>query len=50
MQQPFERELGTFKDVRWLAMIDSKVALFRTISSAQQELDRHLAASAAIIP
>jgi hypothetical protein len=45
--QPFERELGTFKDVRWLAVIDSKVALFGTISSVQQELDRHLAASAA---
>ena len=27
MQHPFERELGTFKDVRWLAVIDSNVAL-----------------------
>jgi hypothetical protein len=46
VQHPFERELGTFKDVRWLAVIDSKVALFGTVSSVQQELDRHLAGSA----
>jgi hypothetical protein len=32
--------------VRWLAVIDSTVALFGTISSVQQELDRHLAGSA----
>jgi hypothetical protein len=42
VQQPFERELGTFKDVRWLAVIDSRVALFGTRFSVQQELDRHL--------
>ena len=46
VQHPFERELGTFKDVRWLAVIDSNVALFGTMSSVQQELDRHLAGSA----
>ena len=46
VQQPLARELGTFKDVRWLALIDSTVALFGTISSVQQELDRHLAGSA----
>jgi hypothetical protein len=46
IQHPFERELGTFKDVRWLAVIDSNVALFGTMSSVQQELDRHLAGSA----
>jgi hypothetical protein len=45
VQHPFERELGTFKDVRWLAVIDSKVALFGTRLSVQQELDRHLAGS-----
>ena len=45
VQQPFARELGTFKDVRWLAVIDSRVALFGTISSVQQELDRYFAGS-----
>ena len=42
VQPPFQRELGTFRDVRWLAVIDSKVALFGTIFSVQQELDRYL--------
>jgi hypothetical protein len=46
VQHPFERELGTFKDVRWLAVIDSKLALFGTSFSVQQELDRHLDGSA----
>ena len=46
VQQPLAREVGTFKDVRWLAVIDSTVALFGTISSVQQELARHLAGSA----
>jgi hypothetical protein len=47
VQHPFERELGTFKDVRWLAVIDSNVALFGTTFSVQQELDRYLDGSAA---
>ena len=46
VQHPFERELGTFKDVRWLAVIDSSVALFGTRFSVQQELDRYVAGSA----
>src|ERR1700722_15437769 len=46
VQRPLGRELGTFKDVRWLALIDSTLALFGTISTVQQELDRHLAGSA----
>jgi hypothetical protein len=46
VQQPFERELGTFKDVRWLVVIDSKMALFGTRFSIQQELDRYLDGSA----
>jgi hypothetical protein len=46
VQHPFERELGVFKDVRWLAVIDSKLALFGTRFSVEQELDRHLAGSA----
>jgi hypothetical protein len=45
VQQPFERERGTFKDVRWLAVIDSSVALFGTRFSVQQELERYLARS-----
>ncbi len=45
VQQPFERELGKFKDVRWLAVIDSSVALFGTRFSVQQELERYLARS-----
>jgi hypothetical protein len=45
--QPFERERGIFKDVRWLAVLESSVALFGTISSIKGELDRHLAKSAA---
>jgi hypothetical protein len=46
VQHPFERELGTFKDVRWLTVIDSKIALFGTRFTVQQELDRHLAGTA----
>jgi hypothetical protein len=46
VQQPFERELGKFKDVRWLAVIDSNVALFGTRFSVQQELERRLDGSA----
>jgi len=45
--QPFERDRGTFKDVRWLAVIDANIALLGTIATVQQELDRHLAHSAA---
>jgi hypothetical protein len=40
--QPFARERDSFHDVRWLAMMDSNLALFGTIASVQQELDRHL--------
>ena len=47
VQHPFERELGTLKDVRWLAVIDSNLALFGTAFSIQQELNRHLARSEA---
>jgi hypothetical protein len=45
--QPFERDRGNFKDVRWLAVLTSSVVVFGTISSVQQELDRHLGGSAA---
>jgi hypothetical protein len=40
--QPFARERESFHDVRWLVIVDSKLAVFGTIASVQQELDRHL--------
>src|SRR3984957_6526645 len=40
--QPFARERDSFHDVRWLAMMDSNLAVFGTIASVQRELDRHL--------
>jgi hypothetical protein len=45
--QPFARERANFNDVRWLAIIDSNVAIFGTISLVKQELDRYLSRSAA---
>jgi hypothetical protein len=42
---PFGRDHATFREVRWLAVIDSSIALFGTIASVQRELDRHLAHS-----
>jgi hypothetical protein len=44
---PFGRDQATFQQVRWLAVIDSSIALFGTIASVQRELDRHLAHSPA---
>jgi hypothetical protein len=45
--QPFARERADFNDVRWLAMIDSNVAIFGTIAMVKQELDRYLSGSVA---
>jgi hypothetical protein len=45
--QPFARERDTFHDVRWLAMMDSNLAVFGTIASVQRELDRRLEHSVA---
>ncbi|HEY1965100.1 MAG TPA: hypothetical protein VGG59_09225 [Acidobacteriaceae bacterium] len=45
--KPFPREQAIFNDVRWLAMIDSSVAVFGTITQVKQELDRYLSHSAA---
>jgi hypothetical protein len=45
--QPFARERDSFHDVRWLAVMDSKLALFGTMDIVQQELDRYLAHSVA---
>ena len=40
--QPLARERGTLHDVRWLAILDSHVLVFGTISSTRLELDRYL--------
>jgi hypothetical protein len=45
--QPFARELDSFRDVRWLAMMDGKLAVFGTTGLVQKELDRYLNHSAA---
>jgi hypothetical protein len=45
--QPFARERSSFDDVRWLAMMDAKLAVFGTSRLVQQELDRYLDHSAA---
>jgi hypothetical protein len=45
--QPFARERAHFNDVRWLAMIDSDVTLFGSITMVKQELDRYLSRSVA---
>ena len=40
--QPFARERGTFKGVRWLAILDSTVLLFGSVATTQIELNRYL--------
>jgi hypothetical protein len=45
--QPFAREHTTFKDVRWLTVLDSSVLVFGSVATAQLELDRYLAHSRA---
>jgi hypothetical protein len=45
--QPLERDRSTFNDVRWLAVIESDIAVFGTVTMVRQELDRHLAHSVA---
>jgi hypothetical protein len=44
---PFARERRDFSDVRWLAILDSDILLFGTISNVREELDRYLAGSTA---
>lgn len=39
--QPFARERDSFKHVRWLAILDSKVLVFGTIPTLRRELDRY---------
>lgn len=43
--QPLARERESFHDVRWLALMDSKLAVFGTIAIVKEELDRYLARS-----
>src|SRR4051794_40474108 len=45
--QPLKRDKGISDDVRWLAFIDSQIAVFGTISMVQEELGRYLARSPA---
>jgi len=45
--QPFARERGSFDEVRWLAILDSDILLFGSISSVREELDRYVAGSSA---
>jgi hypothetical protein len=40
---PLTRERGTFKHVRWLAILNSDIAIFGTPASVRQELDRQIA-------
>jgi hypothetical protein len=44
--QPFARELKTFNEIRWLAILDSDLLLFGSITSVREELDRYLDGSA----
>jgi hypothetical protein len=48
--RPFAREQGTFNEVRWLAILDSNIAVFGTAASVQQEMDRYAAKSAPYAP
>lgn len=45
--QPFGREHGIVQGVRWLAILDSRVLVFGSVSSTQLEIDRYLAHSQA---
>ncbi len=42
---PLARERSKFKQLRWLAILDSDIAIFGTPVSVQQELDRRIANS-----
>lgn len=44
--RPLGRDKGILRDLRWLAFIDSQVAIFGTIPMVQEELSRHLASTA----
>lgn len=42
---PFARERESFKEVRWLAIPDERIAIFGSVQSVQWELDRWIANS-----
>jgi len=42
---PLARERSTFKQLRWLAILNSDIAIFGTPASVQHELDRRIANS-----
>jgi len=43
--RPLDRDKSISRDLRWLAFIDSQIALFGTIAMVHEELDRYLAGS-----
>ena len=45
--QPLQRDKGISDDVRWLAVIDSEIAVFGTVPMVREELARHQARSPA---
>ena len=47
---PRDRHKGISPDLRWLAFIDSQIAIFGTIAMVQEELSRYLARSPADLP
>jgi len=48
--RPLDRDKNISGDLRWLAFIDSQIALFGTIAMVQEELDRYLARSPEDMP
>ena len=44
---PLDRAKGISRDLRWLAVIDSQIAVFGTVPMVQEELSRYLARSPA---
>jgi hypothetical protein len=45
MVPAFERERSTLSELRWLAILDSNVAIFGTVETVRRELDRYVANS-----
>lgn len=43
--QPFAREAGSFRELRWLAIPDPGIAIWGSVASVQRELDRWIANS-----
>jgi len=45
--RPLDRDKGISRDLRWLAFIDSQIAIFGTIAMVQEEISRYMARSPA---